>query len=183
MSRARRSVRRALILTASLMLSASGVAMADTPVGHSGTYGPHSLTDSDESAGARCIFDSEMYLTRVRVLPPTLFARDRTSSRDSQYVDWRVELRYRDGEGGSWGTFKNSTYTKVKAYDDTPAALARKSVSIGSQVGGGEFEVIVRMRWYRPGHPDVWEGTARHHVDRYDSTEISTQSSCVSAIY
>jgi hypothetical protein len=183
MSRAPGSVHRVLILAAALVLSMTGTTLADTPVGHSGTYGPHSLTDSGETAGARCVYDSDLFLYRIKVLPPTVFARNRTSSRDSQWVGWRIDLRYRDGEGGGWGTVKHTSFVKAKAYDDTPGVLSTRSIPIGDQVGGGEFQVIVRMQWYKPGHSDTWEGTARHQVDHYDSTEIFTEASCISAIY
>ncbi len=183
MARALGPFRGVLSLAAALVLSVAGTAVADTPLGHSGRYGPHSLTDSGESAGARCVFDADLFLSRIKVLPPTIFARDRTSSRDSQWVGWRLDLRYRDGEGGGWGTVTHTSFVKAKAYDDMPAALATRSIPIGDQVGGGEFQVIVRMQWYQPGHADTWEGTARHLVDHYRSTGGSPAGSCVSAIY
>src|SRR3954470_19195243 len=103
MSNPSRILQGAAALAMALALSTTGTALADRPVGHSGQTGAHSLTDSDETAGARCRYDGDSNLDRVLVRPPTMFARDRSAARDQQWVGWRVELRYRP-LSGSWST-------------------------------------------------------------------------------
>ncbi|MCY7419622.1 MAG: hypothetical protein LH650_14250 [Chloroflexi bacterium] len=156
----------AATLAMALVLSSAGAAVADRPVGHSGLTGAHSLTDSAEYSGGRCRYDSDSKVQRVRVMPPTMFARNRTSSRDQQWVGWRVELRYRPVDG-SWSTIQTSSPVKVRAWDDTPAALAARSIMVAHPVGSGVYRVIVRMTWYRHGTSNVWEGTSRHAVEHY----------------
>ena len=34
-------------------------------------------------------------------------------------------------------------------------------------VGSGEWRVVVRMTWYKPGTSSVWQGTARHLIEHY----------------
>jgi hypothetical protein len=94
-----------------------------------------------------------------------VFARSRTSGRDQQWVGWRVELQYRDG--GSWGTEQTSSVVKVKAWEDTPAAFRTTTVPVTHPVGSGEWRVVVRMTWYKPGSSTVWQGTARHLIEHY----------------
>jgi hypothetical protein len=166
MTRPSRIAHLASALGAAFVLSVSSAVVADAPVGHSGIYGAHSLTDSAEYEGARCYYNDDSNMYRVRVRPPTVFARDRTTARDSQWVGWLVELRYRP-DGGSWSTVQKSNVVKVKAWDDTPAAFSRSTVTVAHTHGSGEWRVIVRMTWYRPGTSDEWEGTARHAVEHY----------------
>jgi hypothetical protein len=171
-------------LALALALSVAGVALADAPVGHSGSTGPHSLTDSPESAGARCDYDNNLNVFRVRVMPPTMFARSRTSGRDQQWVGWRVELRYRPVDG-AWRTIQTSSVVKVRAWDDTPAALRARSVTVAHPVGSGDYRVIVRMTWYKPDSSSVWQGTARHAVEHYTYpvAEPASANECPAGIF
>ncbi len=161
----RRSMLSTMALAAVLVLSVPGLASADVAVSHSGSVGKHSLTDNDEYSGAQCIYNDEQDLGWMRVTAPTVFARSRTAARDQQWVGWRVELQYRDG--GSWSTVQKSDPMKYKAWDDTPAAFRTTTVAIHHPVGGGEWRVVVRMTWYKPGTSNVWQGTARHRVEHY----------------
>ena len=156
----------ATTLGVAAVLAASSVAVADVPVGHSGSTGAHSLTDSSEAAGASCRYNDDQNVDRIRVRPPTVFARDRSTSRDQQWVGWRVELRYR-ADGGAWSTVQTSSVMRVKAWDDTPAAFRTSTFTVAHPKGSGAWRVIVRMTWYRPGTSDIWEGTARHGVEHY----------------
>jgi hypothetical protein len=166
MSRRSRTLTRALALPVALLFMIGGNAVADAPVGHSGITGAHSLTDSAEAAGARCYYNDDLNVDRISVMPPTMFARNRTSGRDRQWVGWRIELRYQP-LGGSWRTLKTTDVVRVKAWDDIPAPLRRTTVAVTHPVGSGAYQVIVRMTWYRPGTSTVWQGTARHAVEHY----------------
>ena len=157
---------QALTLVVGLILSVGGVAMADASIAHSGRFGPHSLTDSTESAGATCRYNGELNVSSVRVLPPTVFARNRSSSHDQQWVGWKVELRFRP-PGGSWSTIQLTSAIRAKAWDDTPAVFHTRSVSVSHPVGAGDYRVYVRIIWYKPGSSTIWEGGARHAVEHY----------------
>lgn len=161
----RRTMLSSVALAAALVLSVPGLAAADIPVGHSGSYGKHSLTDTREYYGVRCIYNHDQNLAVVKVNPPTVFARSKTSGRDQQWVGWRVELQFRDG--GSWSTEQKSSVVKVKAWDDTPAAFRTTTVTLAHPVGSGEWRVVLRMTWYKHGTSNVWAGTARHLVEHY----------------
>jgi len=156
----------ALALAVALALSVGGVALADAPIGHAGKIGAHSLTDSAEFAGATCRYNEDMNVSSVRVLPPTVFARNRSSNHDQQWVGWKVELRYR-APGGSWSTIQMTSAVTARAWDDTPATFHTRTVPVTHPVGSGEYRVYVRMVWYEPGTSDVWEGGARHAVEHY----------------
>ena len=56
----RRTMLSTVALAAALVLSVPGLAAADIPVGHSGSYGMHSLTDTREYSGARCLYNDDM---------------------------------------------------------------------------------------------------------------------------
>ena len=58
--------------------------------------GAHSLTDSAEYAGARCLYNDDIErVPRSGSCRPPCSPADRSSDRDQQWVGWRVELRYR----------------------------------------------------------------------------------------
>ena len=156
----------ALALAVGLAISVGGVAEADAPLGHAGRIGAHSLTDNAEYAGASCRYNDDLNMSSVRVLPPTVFARDRSSNRDGQWVGWKVELRYR-ASGGAWHTTQLTSAIKARAWDDTPAAFRSRTVQVAHPVGSGEYRVDVRMIWYEPGTSDVWQGGARHAIEHY----------------
>jgi len=174
----------ALALAVALALSVGGVALADAPIGHAGKIGAHSLTDSAEFAGATCRYNKDMNVSSVRVLPPTVFARNRSSNHDQQWVGWKVELRYQP-LGGSWRTIQMTAAMKAKTWDDTPAAFHAVTVPVTHQVGSGAYRINVRMIWYEPGSSTVWQGTARHAVEHYTYPldEPARASECPAGIF
>ena len=177
----------ALALAVALALSVGGSALADTPIAHSGLIGVHSLTDSAEYAGATCCYSGTMgeaNVSSVRVLPPTVFARNRSSHHDQQWVGWKVELRYQPLDGPE-RTIQMTAAMKAKAWDDTPAAFHTVTVRVTHPVGEGDYRVYVRMIWYQAGTSDVWEGGARHAVDHYTYPldEPARASECPAGIF
>jgi hypothetical protein len=123
--------------------------------------------DTTEYPGATCRYDGGMNLYRVRVRPPIVFARDRTSARDMQWVGWVVELQYRP-DTGSFSTVQRSSVVKVMALDDTPAPFRQRTVTVERPRGSGSWRVVSRMIWYKPGTAGTWQGTARHRISVYD---------------
>jgi hypothetical protein len=173
----------ALVVGVTLSLAVPSPATADTPVSHSGTFGPHALIDSPEYPGATCRYNSDQNLDRVRVRPPVVLARDRTSGRDAQWVGWIVELQYRP-DGSSFTTVQKSSVVKVTAWDDSPAPFRQRTVSVARPRGSGSWRVVSRMIWYRPGTTGTWQGTARHRITRYDYPLVppGAVSSCPAGI-
>ena len=86
MARLSGTARMAVVLGLTLSLVSPVAVSADTPVSHRGSFGAHALIDSVEYPGARCLYDGDLNTVRVRVRPPMVFARDRTSARDMQWV-------------------------------------------------------------------------------------------------
>jgi hypothetical protein len=167
MARGSRTARMAVTLGVTLSLVLPNAAAADTPVSHRGTFGPHALVDGLEYPGATCRYDDDQDLYRVRVRPPVVFARDRTSARDLQWVGWVIELQYQPA-GGTFSTIQRSSVVKVMGLDDTPAPFRQRTVSIDRPRGSGSWRVVSRMIWYKPGTASTWQGTARHRVTFYD---------------
>ncbi len=166
MARVAGIARMAVALGVTLSLALPSVATADEPVSHGGAYGPHALTDSLEYPAVTCHYDGDLNLDRVRVRPPTMFARNRTSARDLQWVGWVVELQYRP-DGGSWSTVQKSSVARVTALDDSPAPFRLRTVTVERPRGSGSWRVVSRMLWYKPGTSSTWQGTARHRVSFY----------------
>jgi hypothetical protein len=167
MARFARTVRMAVVLGVVIALGLPSTATADQPVSHGGRFGPHSLTDGLEFPGATCRYDGDQNLYRVRVRPPTVLARDRTSARDLQWVGWVVELQYRPDDG-AFTTVQRSSVVKVMTLDDSPAPFRQRTVTIERPRGSGSWRVVSRMIWYKPGTSGTWQGTARHRVTFYD---------------
>jgi hypothetical protein len=178
------AISRVAALGAALALAVPGTVAADELVSHSGLLGAHSLTDSWEYPGVRCSYDEHQNAARIRVRPPTVFARDRSSGRDSQWVGWRIELQYHPDEGGSWSTVQKSSVVTAKAWDDQAASFRQRTVTVAHPRGSGRWRVVARMLWYRPGTDSDRQGMARHRFTFYDYplTEPGAASFCPAGI-
>lgn len=162
-----------LALSAALVLGMSGVAAADTELGHRGLVGRHALRDRaiDGQGGARCDYSfsdaRDGGAATITVLGPRVFARNRTAGVDHQRVGWQVILQQTpDDIGyGTWYTVATSGIVKADATDQTRAAFSARTLDV-------PFNTFVRAKvkviWYAPGSSTVIEGTAVHRVDHYD---------------
>src|SRR3954454_19843591 len=99
----------AIITTALLM--AAVPASADTPVSHSGLVGRHYLADSKEYAGARCFYNGDNNLDRIRVQDPIVFSR--SNDPDRRQVGWRVVVQKNSGHG--WATVDKTAWQLAEA--------------------------------------------------------------------
>jgi hypothetical protein len=156
----------AVVLAAAIVLAPTAAALADTSLEESGRVGPHAVLDTRVFPGVTCDYDDGTDLVRLRVRAPTVFARDRTEGRDQQWVGWRLHLRFRP-DGGTWSTIKSTTVVKVRAWEDTPAALRTRSVTTPGPAGSGSYRIYVRMIWYQPGSSTAVQGFSLHRVERY----------------
>ncbi len=145
------------------LLAIPSAAAADTPVAHSGSYGPHYLTDTVEYPGAYCHFNENYTLDRVRVRPPVIYAKDRGTGKDSQWVGWQVIVRGRAFDETAWHTVSVSSIVKAVASDDRAASLRMRNIPVFHL----EARVTIKMIWYKPGSSTTIAGWARHRVDNY----------------
>ncbi len=144
------------------VIGGTGAATADSAV-HSGSYGRHYLADTREYPGVRCAYDDRNVLDTIRVQAPFVFARDRSSSRDSQTVGWRVQIVGEDGQGDPM-VYESPIRTAV-GYDDTAAGFTARTFALDYHAGS-PYEVRIKMYWYKPGTTTV-QGSAFHPLDWY----------------
>jgi hypothetical protein len=145
------------------LLALPGAALADTPVAHSGTYGPHYLTDTAEYPGASCHYNSNITLDRVRVRPPVIYAVDRGTGVDAQWVGWQIIVRGRGLNDSDYHVVSVSAVQKAVAYDNKPAVFTIRNAAVFHI----DVKVAIKMIWYKPGAPNTIQGWARHRVDSY----------------
>ncbi len=159
---------RSLVIAfgAILALLPAAPVSADTSIEEVAKVGPHALLDSRAFPGVECVYGTDTNLVRLRVRPPTMYARDRSSDRDRQWVGWQVDLRFK-ADRGTWSTIKHTSVIKVRAWDDTPAAFRTRSVTTPGAAGSGSYRIQVRMLWYKPGSDTTVQGSSRHRADVY----------------
>jgi hypothetical protein len=144
------------------LLSAAAPAAADTPVSHSGQVGRHYLADSEEYAGARCFYNSDNNLDRIRVQDPIVFSR--SNDPDRRQVSWRVLVQKNGGHG--WGTVMKSAWQFGEARTTRPADFSPIAVSFTADTTA-DYRVLVRMGWWTGGEAINLVGVAVHRVDWY----------------
>jgi hypothetical protein len=183
------------------VLLAAGPVFADIELGHRGHVGWHKLIDTEERAGASCIYktlieepsgDSELTtywegrLKWVAVRPPKVRA-----ILGRQTVGWRfIVQRARPGtptvDSAAWKTTYRSPIQKARATDEQPAAFTSMGVAIrvpeSSRTENNHiYRVIVKMFWFRSD--GSVQGSARHLVSWYGlvirgSTQRTWTPSC-----
>lgn len=155
-----------LLLFGSLTIATTGPVLADTEKGHTGIVGTHSLPDSYASPGVRCDYDKESErLASFRVRSPIVFARNKTSSRDSRKVGWRFVIMRTAQNSTTQTTFYTSPIYKATAYDNQAAPFTAKTLNQMVANDGSIYKVLIKMFWFK--RDGSKEGTALHSVDYY----------------
>jgi len=169
MRAARRSRRYVAALVGLLALVIPGGALADTPLSHSGTYGPHRLAETASGgAGARCLYGTAAHrLDQVRALAPLMKARDDTpgAGNDPQKVAWRAIF-----QGVTPSGFRTLLVTGKQfaiANDDAFATFPLPWVTWTADGPGYQVRVLIDFYWYGIADPANVVGFARHRVDYY----------------
>ncbi len=158
------------------VLAVAPPVFADTELGHSGTVGVHSLTDTAASPGAIAKYryrsaDGFGWLKRLFVQPPNVRA---VAGRNAQKVGWlfTVERKICGLKGcDRWRLRYTSPEMTAITDDASNAAFSQASVSVTVPCGpncadaGAIYRVVVKMIWHRP-NGNV-QGTARHRVYYY----------------
>src|SRR6478672_6581180 len=152
-------VATAFSLAAMVVLSAVVPVSADTPVSHAGLVGRHYLADSEEYAGARCFYNGDNNLARIRVQDPIVFSR--SNDLDRRQVSWRVVVQKNGGHG--WRTVKKSPWQFAYARTTRPADFSPIAVSFTADTSA-DYRVLVRMGWWTGGEVVSHVGSAVHRV-------------------
>src|SRR5690606_27071203 len=143
----------------------------DVELGHTGQTGRHRLADMYDSPGAVCdiVLPGRESLgeTWLRVNPPVMFARDRTSGRDEQQVGWRATVSALNARTGAWQVVRHSPTTRATASDDLASYFNGQGWLAGFPLTRATYSVTVEMLWYDPADPSQVEGTALHEVEHF----------------
>ena len=173
----------ALACAAGVLTAGAIPALADTPLGHSGTVGAHSLNDSSSSPGTTCLYkyhsgNDAGNLVKMVVKPPNVRA---VAGKSSQTVGWRFTVQRRvQGIGGATQWVQRFTSPEMTAVTDDSHNATFSSASVPVKTGpflaGGNYQyrVMVTTIWHR-GDGSV-QGKAKNRVDFY-AGELDTGGS------
>lgn len=166
----RRRLLSLLAVTLATFASITPVAQGAVPLSTSGKTGPFVITDRLDRPGVSCTYDAggpndmgnDLDLMEAR--GPRVFARDRTTRRDSQpvsvtYVFQRSAL---EGGTGGWTTTKATKPLKKVAYDDQAARFPLRSW-LNPIEADYHFRVLVVIRWYKPGSTEILGKTKQRY--------------------
>lgn len=157
----------ALLLATAAVLIAPGLAQADTPISHLGTYGAHRLRETtDFGSAARCEYGTAAgRLDQVRALAPLIKARDAHpgSGNDSQKVAWRAVFQALTGSG--YQTIQITDKQFAVANDDAWATFPSPWRTWTADGPGYQIRVFIDFYWF-DAHNHA-SGFARHRVDHY----------------
>lgn len=157
-----------VIAAAALLLATATPTVADTQLGSSGRTGPHALRDRASLAGATCSYIGGV-LDTIVVRAPRMRARDVSGARDHQSVRWSIRVDYWD-VNLFWATASAAGPWTATAWDDQAATFVKRSIPAPTGLGG-EYRVVIVMRWLRNGHV---EGRSTHLVDWVRVTDGAT---------
>jgi hypothetical protein len=171
-----RSIRPFIVLVAvsvALVIGSHSVLGAEV-VSKSGKRGVWTLRDAEAQPGAFCTYGidgnpSDGQLDLIEARSPRVFARNRTSRRDGQWVGIRIQFQKsrQDGGQGGWETVKSTGFVKKFARDDQAVAIGQRAWH-ASYDGMPQFRVRANIRWYRPGTKSVVAGAATLAYEWYE---------------
>jgi hypothetical protein len=148
-----RRVGRGASLAALVMLIlalSGGEALAAHQVGHVGTTGRYSFTDTVSMPGARCVYAGAAgtwEFDHATVRPPLVFWPLNSSS-NSGTVGWRLKLQHLTN--GVWSNVLHTGVTKATARKHVSAMFARKTITwMPPAPNSGLFRVEVALIWFR----------------------------------
>lgn len=147
------------------------MALADSELGHRGLTGRHRLADMYDSPGAVCDIvrpgPDSLGETWLRINPPIMFARDRTSGADEQVVGWRATVSALDERGETWRVVRHSEIVRDLASDDLASYFDGQGWLAEFPVSLATYTASVEMIWYDPREPTRVEGRAIHGIQHF----------------
>jgi hypothetical protein len=176
-----RSIRSLLLglgaLSAALVVGTQGALGAETLV-EKGLPGSWTVVDTDAQPGASCAYDVDLVndLDIIEARGPRVFARERTASRDSQWVGIRFIFQKSklDGGNGGWETVFKTPMVKKLAYDDKAVGLGKRGWQAVYE-GTPHFRALAAIRWYEPGTTSKVEGATTFRYQWYDIGSASPE--------
>ncbi len=155
-----------MALSAGVVSVAPVSAAAAQPYGygvHSGDYGRHWILDmydqSTEYPAVSCRYDHARKLRSLSIRPPVVYAHDRSSHLDRQYLAWRAYIQSSTTPSSEpWDEVGRTPLEVKSATDETSAAFGPASFVIPTEPGlpsDAVVRVIYRMWWYWPNKGDI----------------------------
>jgi hypothetical protein len=168
MRRLMRQLGSVVALGGVLVFGTTGVAAAATSdVSHGliGTYKMHDRQAAPESTCNYTSSDNNLAANNIQVLPPTVFARDRTAGTDHQRVGWRVRLQ-ESADYVHWYAVGKTAVQKAGATDSTAASLSPLQINV--TFDNAFSRIRVDILWYHPGSSSTVQGSVTHAGRWYD---------------
>jgi hypothetical protein len=121
----------------------------------SGHYGTHMLLDNGEYQGATCVYNSSHALHKINIRRPIVFAFNRTSHTDTEWVGWRYVIEDNTGKVNvgtyfDWTNVAVGPIHQAKATDQANAQWKPMSYTFPSAPPLGAYRVSIQMFWYHP---------------------------------
>ena len=173
-------------LVVGLLLGAQPV-LADTELGHTGTVGIHSLSDTSGNPGAWCGYKllsgpGVEKLIKLVVKPPKMKA---VSGQTHQKVGWVIIVQRQagpDGQSNPWiDKFTSTEQTAYTSYLQNAAFAGDRTITVTVPYGVYDtshdaiYRVNVMMIWHNAN--GSVQGTALHRVGHYGLYDVSNTSS------
>jgi hypothetical protein len=179
-----RPIRPLIVLVAvslALVVGAQSALGAEV-VSKSGKRGVWTLRDTSSQPGGFCTYDVDIPndLDLLEAKGPRVFARDRSSRRDGQWVGIRIlfQRSKEDGGSGGWQTVKSTGFVKKHAFDDTAVSIGRRGWQADFD-GSPHFRVRANIRWYQPGTKSVVQGAATLRYEWYETDNGPVMDHCL----
>jgi len=171
----------AILVTIALALG-GGEALAAHQVGHVGSTGRFSFTDTAAAPGARCVYTGAAgtwEFDHATVKAPLVFWPLRSSS-NSGMVGWRLKLQHLSG--GVWSNVLTTGITKTTATKHVSAMFGSRTITwMPPAPNSGKFRVEVALIWFHPNGTVM--GRTLVVIDHYRHKDIAnTTISPVSSV-
>jgi hypothetical protein len=171
-----------LIVAMGLSITGAVPTSADTSMTQSGLFGVHFLADSREYAGVSCTYNSANVIHSVRVRDPFIFARNRTTGVDTQWVSWYFRVQAQTPGARSWTTVATSAVQKRTASDAQVADFGPMTKAFAG-TAAKQYRVLVVVRWFGAGGTTE-VGRAIHREDWYSWVGVpSFQGLCPGGLF
>jgi hypothetical protein len=173
------------LLLGAAPVAAGGVALP--PTGTKGAYGAFGLVDTVDYPGARCIYTEpslgSQLLTRIKVRPPIVYARDRGPGTDTQVVGWWFDVwTVHDLVLGTWGKVFQSEFRTATATDTRNAHLGAVSWTVSRDANPSTYYLVRVVMLWLPKGPKPPTGSAvvlvAHYADINPYSDYSLLGNC-----
>ena len=180
-------VRAFAVVAVSVLLSASATIAGGPPYGqgqHLDGFGPHWLLDSSEYPAVTCSY-SRGVLYRIVMRKPIIYALDRTSQDDRQWVGWRAVFQYADlvaGADTQWVELTRTPTVYAIADEQNEARFRNLTFNVLPSIKRHSiFRVKYLMTWYYPTKGQRY-GVAVHwplyYLEHDPTGDVMAEESC-----